>query len=179
MADSPIFHFFAGKRTAAARCAELFWAALPERRREHILWDLPAAEKRCALLRLARLSAELAYWSLADRPLGLCWALPLSAGSPALAIHFAFAADGRPWFAALARQYLAQTRASALLALLPAPFAGPAPCLPALGFARIATIPAACHLARYGRTVAGSLWLWLNKKGPSRDEPIGKGDPYG
>ena len=176
-----------------ARAAKEFWTALSPRRRAFVLWDLPGeaprgrgsgeggqgealgpghddgpARRGGRFAQCLSGAFETALWTKDFAPVALAWALPLTLGAPACAVHFHFAAPGKRLFPTLARQYLEATAAPSLVGLLPETFRGIRPALASIGLKPVARLPGACRLAPWGQTRAGYLYAW-SREGTAGD----------
>lgn len=169
-----------------------FLAGLPVKRLNYCIWDLaPARDPRELAARLGEGEAlEIATYEkaaaldflegvLRKAPeifmagegreiLALAWTRPLTGESPAANIHFMTKKDRRVrrFFGEIVRDVLRLTEAPALCGLIPARYATEtmAADLARAGFEIMATIPAACHLARWDRIVDGLFCYWARAK---------------
>ena len=162
--------------------ARPFIDSLSLKRLNYVLWDLPPVRdarsfEACGLsswqarekasmerekrintwLDLLKRSSEIAYWTWRGEPRGLLWALPLTIGADAFAVHFHFADKGRRLFPLMMAQYLETTAASCILGLLPASYKGVRGVIETFSPSRL-LLPKACHIARLDKTVDGYLY---------------------
>ena len=145
-------------RAAGLAALETFRAA-DQKRRDAILWDVPAENKGELLRRAVAAAAEaVAFFDSHGSPLAFAWTAANGA-CPVAQVHF-LTAGQIPDPLALVALYLRHTSFQGLLAAIPAPFRAAVNLAKAAGFAPVASIPKSAWLHAKNRAADLRILLW-------------------
>lgn len=149
-------------RAAESAALEVYDAADPGRR-DTILWDVEAGEKREWLKRAVAAAAEaVVFFGANMEPLAFAWSA-WNGGAKVAQAHFFTA--GRPENPGeFIRLYLENTIMDGLIGAIPAPFRGAARLAREAGFRELVTLPKTAWLAARGRAVDLKLLFWEKGK---------------
>lgn len=148
----------------AEAIAPEIWASLPERVRRLIMWDSPSAEREGIFPKLLKAAERVIVgYGILSSPHkieAVCWIVPLSPGSKAGVLHFAFADILSKRRYVIGHKALAACGYDSLLGFVPLPYEGTRRYALEMGFKSVAIMPGACWLADRNRLAGGELFLW-------------------
>lgn len=150
----------------AAVYASLLWDRMDELQHGALLWDIQPNAKRFVFEDAARHASRVAVGIGTGGPEVLAWLQATAPRARTACIHLACATASVPAILDYGQAMLRQIEYDCLYCLLPAAWLGPRRIAEALGFVKIASLPASCFIFNRNRCVAGVMLHWLR---PQRD----------